>query len=222
MHKFVARNNEGTDYIIGDLHGDLDGVDSVLHRIGFDPKRDRLLCAGDLVDKGPKSHKMHTLLEAPWFFSVMGNHDWTSLKYLRGDASAKAQIGRKGEWAVHLGPRKREIYERHLSSLPLFITLETANGHVGIVHAECPRSNWFAQLDTISRKPKALRSGCLYGTKRFEDPNPTVVKGIDYIVAGHRKVDKPVLVGNHLFIETYGWESNGYFTILNADTLKHV
>ncbi|HBM25100.1 MAG TPA: diadenosine tetraphosphatase, partial [Alcanivorax sp.] len=42
-------------YAIGDLQGCLAPFDALLDEIGFNPDRDRLLLAGDLVNRGPDS-----------------------------------------------------------------------------------------------------------------------------------------------------------------------
>ena len=64
-------------YAIGDLQGCYDDFRRLLDLVGYDPARDRLLLAGDLVNRGPQS------LECLRFardnresvVSVLGNHD---------------------------------------------------------------------------------------------------------------------------------------------------
>ncbi len=70
-----AANTEGRDFIIGDLHGCLTLLTSALDNMTFNPDKDRLFSVGDLVDRGPDNEACLDLLNEPWFFSVMGNHD---------------------------------------------------------------------------------------------------------------------------------------------------
>jgi serine/threonine protein phosphatase 1 len=72
----VSANSQGRDFVIGDLHGCLDQLQDKLNSASFEPERgDRLFAVGDLVDRGPDSLGCLKLLQEPWFFSVLGNHD---------------------------------------------------------------------------------------------------------------------------------------------------
>lgn len=65
------------NYVIGDLQGCLDSLESLLESIQFSPKSDTLWLVGDLVNRGPKSletlRKLHSLGDA--VKPVLGNHD---------------------------------------------------------------------------------------------------------------------------------------------------
>ena len=68
-------NTRGRDFIVGDLHGCVDYLNTLMRHAGFDPSSDRLFSVGDLVDRGPDSPGALELLEQPSFYPVMGNHD---------------------------------------------------------------------------------------------------------------------------------------------------
>lgn len=72
--KRLAANSAGRDFVVGDLHGQYDLLMGELDRAGFDRDTDRLICVGDLVDRGPQSVECLSLLREPWFFAVLGNH----------------------------------------------------------------------------------------------------------------------------------------------------
>lgn len=65
------------NYVIGDLQGCLDSLDSLLESIQFSPAKDTLWLVGDLVNRGPKSletlRKLISLGDA--VKPVLGNHD---------------------------------------------------------------------------------------------------------------------------------------------------
>ena len=63
-------------YIMTDIHGHYDAMKTMLDKIGFS-SNDQLICAGDYIDRGPKSYEMLKWIESPGenVILVRGNHD---------------------------------------------------------------------------------------------------------------------------------------------------
>lgn len=67
--------------IIGDIHGCYDEFISLLKKIQYKKKKDKLILLGDLMDRGPKSWEMLQIAmrlkkECPEsFYMIRGNHD---------------------------------------------------------------------------------------------------------------------------------------------------
>jgi bis(5'-nucleosyl)-tetraphosphatase (symmetrical) len=74
------------NYLIGDVQGCCDALQSLLERIDFSPSRDRLYLLGDLVNRGPASlATLRTLMRlGDAATSLLGNHDLHLLAAAQG------------------------------------------------------------------------------------------------------------------------------------------
>jgi len=80
---------KGRIFVIGDIHGCLDMLDTMMHLIDWRPERDRLIFLGDYIDRGrdPKGvidyilelKKQSNLVEC-----LRGNHEELFLDFLEG------------------------------------------------------------------------------------------------------------------------------------------
>ncbi len=70
-------------YVISDIHGCYDEFQNMLHKIRLSDN-DRLILAGDYIDRGPKSREMLQWLEKcpPNVVPIKGNHDAEFVEYV--------------------------------------------------------------------------------------------------------------------------------------------
>lgn len=228
--KRFARNEAGRDYVVGDIHGTFSKLHAELVRIGFNFETDRLFSVGDLVDRGPECDKAIEWLDFPWFHPVQGNHEDMAIRWPNGHMDAQVYIANGGAWNVGNTPEEQRRIADVLSALPIAIEVETGNGLIGIVHADCPCASWqefTAALEDESlskNRRNAYIDAATWSRDRISSINMQVVAGAFAVFVGHTPVSAPCALGNVVYIDTGGWMKpelggNGYFTVIELDSL---
>jgi serine/threonine protein phosphatase 1 len=230
----LARNRRGRDLIIGDIHGHFSRVERELARVGFDPARDRLICVGDLIDRGPESVLAAQWLELPWFHAVMGNHD-ASLLHRCGLLSAKFEMWLDHHgWFARLDAASQKRLRERLAALPWALEVPGAQGLVGIVHAEVPQafSRWGEFVAALEdENVRAVASSGRTQARQaldWDDPHAAeqpMLGEVAWTIHGHtpRPGCRPGRLGNRLWIDTRGWyeqlpeHGTPCFTLLDVD-----
>lgn len=213
------RNEHGRDFVVGDIHGSFSALQTALDTIGFSAATDRLFCTGDLVDRGPESHLVVEWLEKPWFSSTQGNHDLMASDYALDAPNALSSLSNHGgDWLLGLLKAEQIRVGERLRALPLAIRIETAEGSVGLVHADFPFDDW-REVDTPFSEDD--RQICLWSTMRFDRVYQTEVSNVRALIHGHVTLSVPKKLGNVLFIDTGGWmPGKGHFTFVELQSLE--
>ncbi len=144
-------------YAIGDVQGCYDTLRRLLDLLRFEPSRDQLCFAGDLVNRGPQSLQtlrfVHGLGAAA--LSVLGNHDLHLLALANG--------GRKGRRdtleQVLAAPDRDELLD-WLRRQPLLH--EPADGSMALLHAGLPPQWDLMQARRCAREAEAVLRGADY------------------------------------------------------------
>lgn len=239
-------NAEGTDYVVGDLHGHQAQLFDELGRVGFDISKDRLFCTGDLVDRGPDSFGTLKLILEPWFYFVRGNHEDdlpNFLEYLHlipdGEVAAR-ETGQ--DWVYRLSKQDldflKTILLQRIEAAPMVLRVEGEQGF-WVVHADRGEFGKYSDPLTLlddERLPNATDDNqleALMWSRRLIKQIPLAdlsdhgifrtasgqefAPGIGLTFVGHSYVERPILYRSHLFIDTgAGTTPNGKLTVLRV------
>jgi hypothetical protein len=114
--------------VVGDIHGCYDELMELMEKVDVGEK-DRVICVGDLITKGPKSKEVLELfMTDPRFSSVIGNHDLALRRKWNGEDIELKPAQRETHKALR---DQKDAYASFFNRLPFTIDLDT---HL-VVHA---------------------------------------------------------------------------------------
>ena len=125
-------------YVIGDIHGHLATFRALLHRLNL-RKEDRVVCLGDMIDRGPNSAGVMKLIRSDErIICIKGNHEHMALQSITEDGRVELwqpwmQRGGKSCWASYIIQAEGDLYQakrdflsdmRWIDRLPTQIVLD--------------------------------------------------------------------------------------------------
>lgn len=213
-HLTVPPNMEGRDFLVGDIHGELQAFLEELKRVKFDYRKDRVISVGDLIDRGPDSYKCLKLLYEPWFFATRGNHE-TMLLDAQFDGAVAMWMQNGGDWFLQLTEEQKDESTKLAQSMPLAITLELRDGRkIGVCHAEWPGEDWGHVEETVFDLYQV--QAMLWGRRVLSKGKPQNDQSACLTVHGHTPINAPRKLGSALFIDT-GCVYGGTLTLVSID-----
>lgn len=223
--KRFTTNTAGRDFAVGDIHGHFTLLQQALDEVGFNPAADRLFSVGDLIDRGPECEQVLVWLSKPWFHPVRGNHDDYVCRHDTCDIGNWQQNG--GGWFMALPWVDRQEFAAQFRELPIAIEVDTPEGPIGLVHADCPFPSWRYLLGLLEGGAEGgqlrnIKNACMWSRRRVELEDGSGVQDVRALVVGHTPLASPLALGNVVHIDTAGWcpKKGGYFTLLDLRSLQ--
>lgn len=184
--------------VVGDVHGCLAELKTLLKAAGFRPYKDRLVMCGDLLDRGPDSIGVLRYVRSIGAECVLGNHEEKHLRYrrhvLRNRSNPDYRIPMsKPHPAVHDLLSDEDF--AFIESLPLTIDVgrDTVVVHGGF-SKDCPR--WRPKLQSCRVRYVNPATGKFVGSSDgFTQAEGTVFWTEKYLGT------KNVLYGHHSYLE---------------------
>ncbi|MDR5735891.1 metallophosphoesterase [Caballeronia sp. LZ025] len=209
-------NEIGRDFVVGDLHGCVDALRYLLREIGFDGSRDRLFSVGDLIDRGTDSLAAIELIDKPWFYPVLGNHEDSLIAVATGAMRRQAWYAIGGSWAETLADEQLNTLATRLARLPLVRVVGEGERRFNVLHAEFFGSD--ADLDA-AEFAEQTRSQMLWGRGlALGNADPGLQRGLSPTYCGHTPMRAVRQIGSQIFIDTGAFASEGRLTIVEAGT----
>jgi len=209
--------------VIGDIHGCLEEFDELLKTLGFAQGKDRLVLAGDLVDRGPDSVGVVRRARELEAECVLGNHEHKHLRWKTWEDKIAAGAAKKNPMkpldalkaSIQAGLNDDDF--EYLFSLPRIIRLD---GSRSVVHGGCVPNR------PLDRQPKEVtmvrfvhkEKGHFVGIRSIgEVPEGTVYwsevwTGPETLFYGHAVHDlKDPRVDNHDGYDCWGLDTGCVF-----------
>ena len=150
--------------VVGDVHGCYDELMALMEKVDLGEK-DRVVCVGDLITKGPKSKEVLELfMTDPRYSTVIGNHDlalrrkWNGEDIELNSAQKEAHKELKGE---------KDAYASFFNRTPFTIDLDT---HL-VVHAGLrPNVELHSQTTGDMTRLRTLGPVLFLGHARYHGP----------------------------------------------------
>ena len=132
-------------YVVGDVHGHLATFRALLHRLSLAPK-DRVVCLGDMIDRGPDSAGLVDLLRShPQVICLKGNHEQMAVQSVQMDGTFEAwqpwmKRGGKSTYASYIVQAEGDLWQAKQTMVDDFIWLDNLPtqivlDHIRLVHA---------------------------------------------------------------------------------------
>lgn len=128
--------------IVGDVHGELDALDTLLRRLGYDdagrhPDGRKLVFVGDLVDRGPDSpgvvERVMRYVAAGAAQCILGNHEMNLLRGLYREGNA--WFTRPGHSAAYPAAAATDTQRRRILAFLATLPLALERDDLRVVHA---------------------------------------------------------------------------------------
>ena len=116
-------------FVVGDIHGHLATFRALLHRLQL-KQEDRLICLGDMIDRGPASAELVKLLrEDPRLLAIKGNHEQMAAQCIQTDGRFEAwqpwmQRGGKSTYGSYIVQASGDLWQAKRQMLDDFMWLD--------------------------------------------------------------------------------------------------
>lgn len=214
-------------FVVGDIHGGYRGFQQVCERSRIDPKKDRLICLGDVCDGWPETPEaFEALFEFEDLIYTLGNHDIWTMMWMDGtigELQFQAWYSQGGAATIEAYERRPELTEKHHRFLK-----EKGRRYFLDGEGRLYLHGGFDTEHPIDQQPdpRAYHWDRSLQEKAWEHRDEDLrLGGFPRIFIGHtqtviRGSDQPLFNANVVCMDT-GATSMGPLTLMDCDSLKY-
>ena len=180
-----ARLDEGRNvWAIGDVHGHLGTFRALMHRLKLNPE-DRVVCLGDMIDRGPDSAGLVDFIRThPQIICLKGNHELMAVSSLQDDGSVELWQpwlvrGGRSTWGSYIVRAEGDLYDAKKQFASDLMWMDNLPNHIVLDNLRLVHAGYDPRMPLDLQGDKEL----LWIRKRFYthgyavDPDRTVVFG---------------------------------------------
>lgn len=205
--RYYPANRVGRTFVAADFHGCYRQFLALLAAVDFDYLKDVVYQTGDLINRGSQSRQCIKLIDSHWFRPVAGNHE---LELIRAGNDPmynwESAIRHGARWARDMGRDELRLLTERLGKLPVAIVVGEGAERFNVFHGEWHADD--AALDRLNEK-KQFPVWLVDGRDLFKgNVSPDFHKGLSPSFVGHTIVDRPTMIGSHIYLDTGSYKGD--------------
>jgi serine/threonine protein phosphatase 1 len=196
------------EYVIGDIHGEIDELKTIIDKINYDQTEDKLIFVGDYIDRGANSYQVYKYireLDNSENIFLRGNHEEMMIDAVLNNNNVNLWYQNGGRKTEASFPNQRELKEaaHFFDSLPYY-------------HADQEYIFVHAGINPALTLEEQTKHDLIWIRYKFLGAKSADFKEERTIVAGHTPVAEVKFEENKILVDT----GSGKGGILSAVDLK--
>ena len=180
-----GRLDEGRNvWAIGDIHGHLGTFRALMHRLNLDPE-DRVVCLGDMIDRGPDSAGVIDYIRShPQVICLKGNHELMAIGSLQKDGGIELwqpwlKRGGRPTWGSYIVRAHGDLYDAKKQLASDLMWMDNLPNHIVLDELRLVHAGYDPRMPLDSQGDKELLwiRNRFYAHEYAVDPDRTVVFG---------------------------------------------
>ncbi|PTX17441.1 serine/threonine protein phosphatase 1 [Halanaerobium congolense] len=196
------------EYVIGDIHGEIEELEIILEKINYDSDQDKLIFVGDYIDRGANSYQVYKYIKKlnnGRNIFLRGNHEEMMIDAVLNENNVNLWYQNGGRKTEASFPNQTELKEaaHFFNSLPYY-------------HADQKYIFVHAGINPALTLEEQTKHDLIWIRYKFLEAKKEDFKEERTIVAGHTPVAEVKFDGNKILVDT----GSGKGGILSAVDLK--